>query len=106
MTIPSWARVGAKVVLVDDSPPEGPKLMPVSMPVLGKTYTIREVIGAGAKHVRNDCILLEEITNPISPVWHEEYCYRLKRFRPLTTTKTQAEDVAMIRSLIKDEVNA
>lgn len=109
MTIPSWARVGARIVCVETwrSVPgygTGREIGPIS----GKVYTIRDVGEIHPRYPGTINVTVEEIRNEIVNYRSGRYevSFGIYRFRPLTTTKTQAEDVAMIRSLIKDEVNA
>lgn len=97
MTIPSWAKPGAKVVCVDDIPDKGwhPDLGGLSV---GSVYTIREIArhSSGALGVR-----LVEIVRRLAPAdpWEQPFAFR--RFRPLVSTKTEAEDVALFRHHLK-----
>jgi hypothetical protein len=82
--IPSWARVGAKVVCVDGDFSRFPsKLLGCApnRPVAGITYTVRRV----REYPKGVFILLEEIRNPWSDYgrWHGEAQFGLGRFRPL-----------------------
>lgn len=79
-SIPSWARVGAKVVCVDDKAIDGG-----SFPLTkGRIYVIASVKG---KWLR--------VTDDRNRVggWHYSH------FRPLIVRKTEAEDLAMFRNI-------
>lgn len=96
MTIPSWAKPGAKCVCVDDSPgvSDGPKL------TIGQTYTIRDAYWSpafGRLHVR-----LCELKGRVSfyrGLGIAEGGYRVDRFRPLVS-RTQEQDVALFTHLL------
>lgn len=90
--IPSWARVGAKVVCVQGSQPRPNSTYDLrsTMPIVGEVYTLRHVMatpkGAG--------VWLEEIVNPIgNPAkgWNGETGFHLSCFRPV---KTIEDDIA------------
>lgn len=72
-------------------------MMPVTNPVVGDVYTIREVVGGHGVDKGRAGILLEEIRNPRSPVFGVEYAFYIERFRPLIT---QEDDVRLIKSLL------
>lgn len=93
--LPSWARVGEKVVC------RVAKVLPISEVrqsplVVGETY----VITAAFYHRRTGypVVYVEPFGNSISfLVW---------RFRPLASTKNRSEDVAMFRDLIRQPEHA
>ena len=92
MSVPSWARVGAKVVCVedccfnwDDHPPHGPA------PEVGDISTIAEI----AVDADGVWLVLREHSDLDS--------FGIEAFRPLVSTKTEAEDVALFRDLLKTE---
>lgn len=91
MTIPSWARVGAQVTCVRNSTS--------GVLIVDAVYTILSV-ESWLDFDGDAGLYLHEVESPFGGA------FKISHFHPLTTTKTQAEDVAMIRSLIKDEVNA
>lgn len=95
MTIPSWARVGEKVACVFSHLCDDTGIWASISE--GQIYTIA---GVEFDPDVSGSAILQLVERP-SVEW-----FSIDAFRPLTTTKTQAEDVAMIRSLIKDEVNA
>lgn len=89
--LPSWARVGARVVCVDDAIRGGFGFE--RWPQKCGTYTIREVIycpEAGSWQLR-----LHEIVNPAvdydldSSLW--EAGFNVARFRPVTDLKSDDE---------------
>lgn len=94
MTIPSWAKPGAKVACIDASEREdtdpGAEVH-LDHLVLGQTYTLRDIaIGNGGKPgVR----LAELGATPFG--------FLLARFRPAVEPKTEAEDVALFRHHLK-----
>lgn len=95
--IPSWAVRGAKVVCVDGSPrPSGARY--VVLPKEGDTYTIGGVewfewssTAGWGLHL----IGLKRFVNG------RHIPFKWDRFRPLVSTKTEAEDAAMFRDLIR-----
>jgi hypothetical protein len=91
--LPSWARVGAKVICIlsDWTPDERAAYRDVSFPVEGATYTIREVTTTYWDGVV--CLRLEEICNPVI-MWRDgaaEAAFDVGRFRPLHTLETDLE---------------
>jgi hypothetical protein len=94
-TLPSWARVGAKVVCVDAAG-SGADKTPLTE---GATYTIRSVTPALTLSTTCAGIRLAEITNGICArgwEWH----YNITRFRPLVDDEAQERDAAMFRKLL------
>jgi hypothetical protein len=83
-TLPSWARVGAKVVVVSVRP------TPLGDPV---PFSLGGVVTIGAI-VRSGCISLVEY--PVGPVTS----YFVDRFRPLVDDEAQERDAAMFRKLL------
>jgi hypothetical protein len=93
--VPSWARVGAKVVCINA---DGFR---VSQPLLlGATYTIRRVREGLAKDGWVPGLELVEVTNNVNPFSRNEHGYRLTRFRPLVDDEAQERDAAMFRKLL------
>jgi hypothetical protein len=92
-SIPSWARKGAKVVCVDDGPGRRPCLFPGLLDGLtkGRVYTVRRV--APDWYYGHPVIFLVEFVRPIDGE-PSETGYDIRRFRPLVSTKTEAEDLA------------
>ncbi len=86
MSIPSWAKVGTKVVCI-----HGTGLHQMKNLVDGTTYTIRAVT---IREFDTVCLLLKEVRNKLHPTMRVEMAYHIKRFRPLVSTKTEAEDMA------------
>lgn len=92
-SLPSWARVGAKVVCVNASG-SGDGKTPL---IEGRTYTIRSI----NDELSTACagIRLAEITNgrcPLGWEWH----YNITRFRPAVEPKSEAEDLAHFTHLL------
>jgi len=88
--MPSWARVGAKVVCVDPNP-SWANVLWAATPAKDCIYTIREIVDG-------DAILVEEIRNVDAAVHlndgtyrRGEPCFGIWRFRPLIT---QQDDIA------------
>lgn len=105
MTSYAWVVPGAKCVLVEPNPewvgPDMPNA--VSVPVVGKPYTIRKV----GRCFAEPAITLEEICNrpmmvegPPDVLW--EACFALWRFRPLVT-RTIEQDVAIFAPWLHDQ---
>ena len=91
MNIPSWAHAGAKVVCVDDNFVGQPaERLGCSLPVRGKTYTIRQITFVEGADV-GPGVLLEEVANAYVEypsgrfLWRGEPCFGLRRFRPVIT---------------------
>jgi len=93
MDLPSWARVGAKVVCVDDTfthPTHGD----YARPIKGRTYTIRAV--AADYWPGCMCIRLVELQNPVldwaggppGAAVFAEAAFDIVRFRPLVDRQT------------------
>lgn len=92
--IPSWARVGAKVVCVNDASGQfqSAEIAHLGLDGLrcGEIYTIRAV--GYSKHWGTPGIWLEEIVRPIkSSRALEEEAFHILRFRPV---KTIEDDIA------------
>jgi len=90
--IPSWARVGAKVVCVDDAPipgQMGPGWGGLDGLTRGEIYTIRG--HAKGSYSGLPGVLLAEIIRPLGRRESYEQPFRLSRFRPLVS---QADDIA------------
>ena len=102
----AWARPGVKVVCVDACAPDYDwRDWHSSWLVEGKTYTIRSVLDHPFIP-GNLGILVDEIDGNYNDYLGLEQGFKLARFRPLIT-KTQSEDVALIKSLlVGDEVSA
>ncbi len=98
---------GSKVVCIkDDEWPSWARALMNNFPVKDKVYTIRDVIpGVIGKDVIKDStgqnpiqffgpvrptFLLEEIHNPIHPVYKNEYAFDSARFAPLIEPPVQA----------------
>ena len=83
MTIPSWAKVGAKAVFVG-APDTG--ACPGQMPVIGRVYTISRVqdVAGGAIVALRELPLFDQ---------NGEIGIRLRFFRPLVT-RSQEQDIA------------
>ncbi len=86
--IPAWAVPGAKVVCVDDSYPDvGGGIFFEKNAV----YTIKEVFPVG----RNWACRVRECSDP-------QHNARLNRFRPAIEPKSEAHDVQLFETLVKD----
>lgn len=72
-------RVGQKVVCIRVSSAAPPHC---NGGILGETYTVRGVMFDTV--LQRPGIYLEEIVNPIHPIWDEEWAHDAERFRPLT----------------------
>jgi hypothetical protein len=87
--IPSWARVGAKVVFISDIRPKDMRGV-AAFPKKGGIYTIREVrVAAGRGY-----LLLREIVNPTiwtSDAGYAERAAEIELFRPLITQQDDIE---------------
>ena len=99
----SWAKPGVKCVCIDDTIPPHKNVSPSTiLPKRGSVYTIRRVKSA-------DSVWLEEIVNnpreylirDDGSTYFGEVAFSIARFRPLVEPKTEAEDFAMIKDLIK-----
>jgi hypothetical protein len=80
MTIPSWARVGVKVVCIH----------PCNHLIKDATYTI----------VRFDDLIDDELI-VVEPYPNTTHAFVAERFRPLVT-RTQEQDVRAIKSALRD----
>lgn len=100
-SLPSWVRVGQKVVCVDDYPHplkdvEGvlrsPQTWNMKLPINGDVYTISGVVKGG--------LLLKELSSGyIHPLTGIEMGFKLSRFRPLIS-KTIEDDLAIFAPLL------
>ena len=89
MTIPSWCRVGQRVVCITAFKNSLPVSGVASLPVVGATYTIRE-----AREWPTGCdILLVEMKNPPVDTRYGivERGFLVERFRPLVDDKSDNE---------------
>lgn len=79
MSIPSWCRVGAKVVCIELLA----RVYAETVPVVGETYTIRDVRDYGDVVG----ILVSEIRNAVANYDEGdlEPCFIIEAFRPLIT---------------------
>lgn len=97
MTIPSWARVGAKVVCVNAARLYPPQRTDEATPAEGQTYTIREVVD----YCYAIGLRLVEIVN--RPHDYADGClecaFVIDAFRPLTT-RTQEQDLELFLPLL------
>lgn len=86
MTIPSWARKGARVVCIKRNAwtPEGHNQFSEGVPQFRGIYTIRKVVVLGV----GDYLALEEIEGM--------HCFRIDRFRPLVDDANDSEIEAQI----------
>lgn len=94
MSIPSWCRVGAKVVCVDASPRVGARARDLDGLTRGVVYTIRSVFEEDGEL----CLRLAEIVRPIRiedilENYGTENGFAATRFRPLVT-RSQEQDIA------------
>ncbi len=86
--IPAWAVPGARVVCIDDSYPDvGGGIFFEKHAV----YTIKEVFPVG----RNWACRVRECSDP-------QHNARLNRFRPAIEPKSEAHDVQLFETLVKD----
>lgn len=100
MSIPSWAKVGAKVVCVDDSHSPATHMDGLAK---GTVYTIRWV-GMDFVGEAGMCVRLVEIIRDRPYIGHEsagrmDIPYMIGRFRPVQT-KTQEQDMEMFAPLL------
>ena len=84
MDLPSWARVGAKVVCVDDVDHRETRYLHKDWVSAGQTYIIREVYFDGGL----PGFLLVGVKGHINPVCGLEQGYAISRFRPLVDQQT------------------
>lgn len=98
--IPSWAKVGAKVVCVDASLPNGEFWAGHEQPIVGAIYTIssvgldRDGVNIGVNFIE---IERDELARAI---WGWEVGYYLHRFRPLIT-RTEQQDLALFTPMLE-----
>lgn len=96
-SIPSWARVGAKVVCVDDTAILGS--LPLSVgsiyTIVGVTVPPKNKHRVGRHRRAAYRLLLADVTNPLTG----DGAFGITRFRPLIT-KSQEQDVAIFRHLL------
>lgn len=87
MDLPSWARVGAKVVCVDNAPHPGTGWPDNDQPEIGTVYTI---VSFGVNPIGEAALYLAEICRGPRTVAHYGYDtgYALRRFRPLVDQQT------------------
>jgi hypothetical protein len=96
----SWAKPGVKCVCIDASG----RVNGVQYewrgdaPIAGETYTIRRVWAAPGGDAVMDFVELQRLTDGLG--------YGVYRFRPLVEPKTEAQDVAMFKSLIGQKIDA
>jgi hypothetical protein len=89
--IPAWAVRGARVVCVHEVPDFGPRLREIC--------TI-----SGVDIDRKGCWLFLEGYDdwvPTAPGQNTRHSFLPRNFRPLVSTKSKAEDLAMFRDLIR-----
>lgn len=103
--IPAWAVRGAKVVAVGTGSAE-PRYPGANYPDVGPQaiYTIRAVKPAGYGGCKETLVLLREIDNSHIKPEPFEPGYVLRAFRPLVSTKTEAEDLAHFRKLLDQPI--
>ncbi|HEX3799542.1 MAG TPA: hypothetical protein VH413_12655 [Verrucomicrobiae bacterium] len=103
-------QVGQKVVCVDDSFPGPLAKYYASLPVKGRTYTIRAVfLGRGIMHTKPGAsdgevgVLLKELQNGPDPrnKYGQELGFNSQRFRPLdelesTEAQEQEEEFVLV----------
>jgi hypothetical protein len=90
MSVPSWAVRGAKVVCVDDDWTCDEIDTDLPDPVRGETYTIEGVD-------TDDDIDFEGGAGLYLAGFPDDAFYTIRNFRPLVTTKSEAEDLAHFR---------
>jgi len=95
----TWAKPGVRVVYINDH--YGPEAWYGSetLPVIGRQYTIREIILMGGEV---PCCRLVEIENEVLDYTFGFYeaAFSLERFRPLIT-RTQDEDLEQFIPLLE-----
>jgi hypothetical protein len=96
--LPSWARKGVKVVCVGRELREGePRVINdlgiTWRPTRGQIYTIS---GVTVDATYGAFLFLKE--------HNERHCFIADGFRPLVSTKTEAEDVARFRKLLTQRI--
>ena len=96
-SIPSWARVGAKVICIDHSINVGRRLF-APFPPKGCPHTVSGV--RWDEHDRFWCLLIEGYPNQaVSDPCDRDEGWNVARFRPLVT-RTQEQDVALFQPLL------
>lgn len=101
--IPAWVFVGAQVVCVGEIDVPDDLIWRLSLPEVGKTYTVRSA--SFGERDEEPCIRLAEVTNPSIRyeddanwcIWNGEPRFALSNFRPAVDRKTEAEDLALFR---------
>ncbi len=107
MSIPSWARVGTRVVRVDaPDPTVGDEHPDRWKPEVGKTYTVRAA--AWSSFFGEPFVLLVEYAEAPKPYCDSsvpyEFGFLLRYFRPLIT-RTQADDIELFRPLLNPSLD-
>lgn len=92
-TLPSWARVGAKVVCIDVAP----RSWPTDTLNLGAVYT---VAGVGVSPSGKPCLFLRETQSTLIWANGQRAGYYFDRFRPAVEPKSEAHDLAQFRKLL------
>lgn len=85
--LPSWARVGARVICIDDVPDAG-KSFPDYMPTKGDICVIA---GFSASGYRDEPTLVIEGHPNWCAIHRREVGYFVRRFRPLITLEADLE---------------
>jgi hypothetical protein len=87
--IPSWARVGAKVVCITKA--VSPVILRHNYPKQGGIYTVRKVVFASADG--KPCLLLNEVVNFIwePGISQREPAFGAENFRPLISQQDDIE---------------
>jgi len=106
VSIPSWARVGAKVVYIYRGPTPTGRYAQEVRPLAGEIYTVRDVI----TERDGDGFRLVEIRNPEMLYSSHDGChvtetyFAIRSFRPLIT-RTQADDIELFRPLLNPSLD-
>jgi hypothetical protein len=100
--LPSWARVGAKVVCVDAACRPGRFWRPSEAPVQGKIYTVAAAFFNPAGEPRIHLVELQRSPETIKVLGYLAG-YRVERFRPLITLEDDLE--AHFRILLRQPVS-
>lgn len=93
---------GQKVVCINDKFPAWVYKLYVELPVIGKVYTIRDVVLGQAMDVSTSkfdtdiSIYLKELDNPIHSGLKREPGFREDRFKPLTENVIEEEERDLI----------
>lgn len=96
--LPSWCRVGAKVVWLGYEPEIEPQVNPAVIRLTpGGVYSIRETYEP--LFVIDDYerfgVRVVGVVNTMRDPLGGEICYPLHRFRPLVDPKSEQEDIAL-----------